>query len=252
MMPLNTSCQNSKLTLYLRSALFQFCLIISTLFFCPIMLAAIIFPVSIRFKIAKLWVRFNLWAVYFFCGLSYQVEGLENIPKQGNAIILSKHQSAWETLALQLFFPDVVFLLKRELLWLPFWGWAMATLKPIAIDRSSQREALRNLLEQGAARLKEGLWIIIFPEGTRVAPGKKRKFNAGGVLLAQRTGYPIVPVAHNAGEFWPRYSFLKYPGVIKVKIGPPIDVAGKKAGVLNDEVYSWISHAMSEISVFER
>lgn len=243
-----SSYQGNRFILYLRCAIFQISLIASTLIVCPLMLIAVIFPFSIRYKIANTWVRYNIWAVGKCCGLYYQVEGLDNIPESGNAIILSKHQSAWETLALQLIFPEQVFLLKRELLWLPFWGWAMATLKPIAINRDSQKEALQNLIKQGSERLKEGLWVVVFPEGTRTAPGESRKYNAGGSLLAIRSGFPVVPVAHNAGEFWPRYSFFKYPGVIKLKIGPVINSSGKKAGELNEEVKLWIEQAMSEMA----
>ena len=215
------------------------------------MLAVAAAPFSVRYKLATLWVNFNLWSVKTLCGLDYHVEGLENIPARGNAIVLSKHQSAWETLALQQIFPPQVFLLKRELLWLPFWGWAMARLKPIAIDRKSTKQALNDLIEQGTARLIEGLWVVIFPEGTRIAPGQKSRFNSGGCLLAQRTGFPIIPVAHNAGEFWPRYGFLKFPGTIRVKIGSAIYPAGRKAHDINKEVQEWITDAMRGISEIE-
>ncbi len=239
---------NNRWILYLRCTIFQLSLIVSTVIFCPIMLLAVVFHFSVRYKLSQYCARYNLWAVNVFCGLSFEVEGLENIPKNRNAVILCKHQSAWETLALQLIFPELVFLLKRELLWLPIWGWAMATLKPIAINRESQKEALGNLLKQGTQRLKEGLWVAVFPEGTRTAPQEEKKFNAGGALLAVRSGYPVMPIAHNAGEFWPRYSFIKYPGVIKLKIGPLISSDGKKAGMLNDEAKRWINNAMSDIT----
>lgn len=247
----NISYQGNIYLLYLRSAIFQFNILLTSIIICPIMLAFAVAPFSVRYKLAALWVNFNLWSVKTFCGLHYHVEGLENILTNGNAIVLSKHQSAWETLALQQIFPPQVFLLKRELLWLPFWGWAMARLKPIAIDRKSTKKALNDLIEQGAARLNEGLWVVIFPEGTRIAPGHRVKFNSGGCLLAQRTGFPIIPVAHNAGEFWPRYSFLKFPGTIKVRIGSAIDPAGRKAHDINREVEGWITDAMRGISAIE-
>lgn len=243
-----TSYQGNKPLLYIRSGIFFVHLVITSLLFSPFLLLAIAAPFEVRYRIAKQWVKLNLWAVKVVCGLHYTVEGLENIPAHENAIVLSKHQSAWETLSLYLIFPTQVILLKRELLWLPFWGWALATLKPIAINRKSKKAALRSLLEQGSQRLKEGFWVIIYPEGTRTAPGEVKKFNAGGSLLAERTQTPVIPVAHNAGEFWPRYSFLKYPGTIRVKIGPLISPAGRKANDINEEVRAWIENAMTEIS----
>lgn len=182
------------------------------------------------------------------CGLTYEVQGLDNVPKDQACIILSKHQSAWETVALRLFLPPQTALLKKSLLWIPVGGWALATLKPIAIDRENQREALKSLIEQGIARLQEGLFVLIFPEGTRAAPGENKKFNAGGAMLAQKSGYPIIPLAHNAGEFWPRNSFLKYPGTIQVRIGPIIHTEGRKAKDINAEAEAWIAQAMAEIS----
>lgn len=247
----NSSYQGSKPLLYFRSALLFLFMLSSTLVYCPLIIAALIFPFSIRYKLANQWVGLILWATNKICNLNYEVKGQENINATNNAIILCKHQSAWETFALQKIFPIQVFLLKRQLLWLPFWGWAMAALNPIAIDRNSQKAALRTLIEKGTDRLKKGLWIVIFPEGTRTAPGEIRKFNAGGSLLAQRSGYPVIPVAHNAGEFWPRYSFLKYPGTIQIRIGPAIKSTGKKASDINKEVETWITNAMEEISSLE-
>ncbi|MGZ8161854.1 MAG: lysophospholipid acyltransferase family protein [Methylobacter sp.] len=189
-----------------------------------------------------------MWAARFFCGINYEIEGIENINKLQPTIVLSKHQSAWETIALRHILPMQTVLLKRSLLWLPVLGWAMATLKPIAIDRTNQRAALRLLLDQGTACLNQGLWVIIYPEGTRTAPGETRKFNAGGAMLAQKTGYPVIPVAHNAGQYWPRYSFLKYRGTIKLKIGPVIESKGRKATDINAEAEAWITQTMKEIT----
>lgn len=180
--------------------------------------------------------------------MSYQVEGLENLPKNQAYIVLSKHQSAWETLALRLILPMQTTVLKQSLTWIPIGGWALATLKPIAINRDNQKKALRALVTQGTKRLNEGFVVVVFPEGTRAAPGENKKFNAGGGLLAQKSGYPVIPLAHNAGEFWPRYSFLKRSGTIKVKIGPAIETTNKKAKEINSEAETWISQAMNEIS----
>jgi 1-acyl-sn-glycerol-3-phosphate acyltransferase len=206
------------------------------------------FPFIIRYSISKAWCTVVLWMSKVFCGLSYEVEGLEHINPQQPAIVLSNHQSAWETLALRHILPMQSVLLKRSLLMFPIWGWALGMVKPIAIDRNNQRAALRILLEKGAAYLNEGLWIVVFPEGTRTAAGEVRKFSAGGAMLAQKTGFPVIPLAHNAGNFWPRYSFLKYPGVIKVKIGPIIETKGRKASDINEEAEAWIAQAVKEMA----
>ena len=138
--------------------------------------------------------------------------------------------------------------LKRSLTQIPIGGWALSILKPIAIDRDKPRQALNTIIKQGTERLKEGLVVVIFPEGTRAAPGENKKFNVGGAILAHHSGYTVIPLAHNAGEFWPRYSFLKYPGIISVKIGPAIQSTGKKAKEINSEAETWIAQAMQEIS----
>lgn len=203
---------------------------------------------AFRYRLANSWIRSVLWVAKVCCGIDYEVEGLEHIPANQAVIVLSKHQSAWETIALRLILPTQTALLKRSLLWVPFGGWGLATLRPIAIDRENQREALKTLIEQGAACLKDGLWVVVFPEGTRTFPGEQTKFSAGGAMLAHKTGYPVIPLAHNAGEFWPRYSFFKYPGTIKVKIGPVISTTDKKAKEINDEAENWIKQAMVDIT----
>jgi len=213
----------------------------------PLVLICTVFPFSVRYHVARLWVALVLWSAKICCGLSYQVEGLENIKGIDAAIVLCKHQSAFETIALRLILPMQTALLKKSLLKLPMWGWALATLKPIAIDRSKQRESLKILLKQGKAFLQEGLWVVVFPEGTRAAPGEVKKFNVGGAILAEKTGYPVIPIAHNAGLFWPRNSFLKYPGIIKIKIGPVITTKNRKATDINYEAAEWIAQAMTEL-----
>jgi len=180
-------------------------------------------------------------------GFRYEVQGLENIPASA-AIYLAKHQSAWETIALQIWTPPAVFVLKRELLYIPFFGWALWGLRMIWIDRSAGKAALDKIVTQGKKRLNEGLSIIIFPEGTRVAPGQMGKFKAGGARLAVRTGASVIPIAHNAGELWPRNAFIKKPGTITVRFGPAIDPAGLTDSELNDRVETWIREAMRELS----
>jgi len=180
--------------------------------------------------------------------LRYQVVGAKNIPKTPS-IVLSKHQSAWETLAFQEIFPPQVWVLKKELLMIPFFGWGLAMTSPIAIDRKSGKKALEQIVEQGIDRLQQGFWVVVFPEGTRIAPGSRGKYRVGGAWLATHTGYNVVPVAHNAGEFWGRNSFVKKPGTITVSIGRPIDPTGMEANDLNAQVEHWIETEVRRIGI---
>lgn len=244
----STSSRQADFKVYLGSTLFFIYVLFSTPIVGVAILGGFFLPFSVRYKFADIWINYLLYMLKLCCGLSYEVEGLENIPSDQAAIILSKHQSAWETIALRQIISPQTAVLKKSLLQIPFGGWALATLKPIAIDRSNQKEALKMLLEQGIARLQEGLFVLIFPEGTRVAPGANKKFNAGGAMLAHKSGFPVIPLAHNAGEFWPRNSFLKYPGVIKVKIGPLISTQNKSTKEINAEAEEWITQAMDSIA----
>lgn len=244
----STSSRKADIRVYLGSTLFFIYVLFSTPIVGIAILGGFFLPFSMRYKFADIWINCLLYMLKLCCGLSHEVEGVENIPNDQAAIILSKHQSAWETIALRQIISPQTAVLKKSLLQIPFGGWALATLKPIAIDRSNQKEALKMLLEQGIERLQEGLFVLIFPEGTRVAPGATKKFNAGGALLAQKSGFPVIPLAHNAGEYWPRNSFLKYPGVIKVKIGPMISTQHKTAKEINAETEEWITQAMNEIA----
>jgi len=247
MKPSSTSCSPiPDLGVYLRSAIFFVGMVLSTIIFGPLILLASPFPFETRYRLAQFWVRFNLWMLQAVCGLRYEVRGRENIPA-GNGVILSKHQSAWETIALQAIFPPLVFILKRELLHIPIWGWAMQALEPIAIDRAAKSAALKQVLRDGEARLKAGRWVVIFPEGTRIAPGEKGRYGASGAMLAHRASCPVVPVAHNAGEFWRRNGFLKYPGTIQVRIGPAIDPGQQSVNETNQQAEAWIEGQMTEI-----
>ncbi len=232
--------------IFLRSFLFFLSLLILTPPFSVIAVLTFPFPPLARYRVISYWSRIALWLLRVLCDLRYEVQGCEHIPAT-STIILSKHQSAWETLAFQSIFPPQTWVMKRSLLYVPFFGWGLAMLRPVAIDRSAGREALKQVTDQGRDRLQHGLWIVIFPEGTRVAPGETKRYGIGGAWLATHTGTPVLPVAHNAGEYWPRNGFLKYPGTITVSIGAPIDPAGMKSAVLNEKVQAWIEAEMEQI-----
>ncbi|MFM8501090.1 MAG: lysophospholipid acyltransferase family protein [Fluviibacter sp.] len=234
----------------LRSALFTLILAGWTVFCGTLVLCAYVLPEAARFKscyaICQMW-RYGFMAMcQLVLGIRCRIEGRENI-SAAPAIYLAKHQSAWETIALQIWTPPAIFVLKRELLAIPFFGWALWGLRMIWIDRSAGKAALEKIVTQGQKRLAQGLSIIIFPEGTRVAPGKMGKFKAGGARLAVRTGASVIPVAHNAGELWPRNAFIKKPGTITVRFGPAIDPAGLTDSELNERVETWIREAMREL-----
>lgn len=206
----------------------------------PLALLGWAMPMSWRHGIANGWGCANLWLLKAVCGLTYDIKGMEHIPK-GGAIIMAKHQSTWETLALRGLLPKTqAWVLKRELMRVPVFGWAMAMVQPIAIDRNAGRKAIKQVIDQGKARLAEGRNVIIFPEGTRTAPGERRRYGIGGGLLAQKAGVPVIPIAHNAGVFWARRGLLKHPGTIQVVIGEPIATTNKDAGQIMTEVEDWI------------
>jgi 1-acyl-sn-glycerol-3-phosphate acyltransferase len=223
----------------LRSSLFALALALVTPPYALLALAAAPLPRLARYRLISGWSRIMLWFLRQLCGVSWRVEGREHLPRR-SAVILAKHQSAWETLAFQQIFPPQVHVLKRELLWIPFFGWGLGLMSPIAIDRARGMAALRQIAKKGKERLEQGFWVVIFPEGTRVAPGEKRKYQLGGAWLAAHAGVPVVPVAHNGGRVWPKNSFLKFPGRVTVRIGPPIESAGREPQAINAEAEAWI------------
>jgi len=232
--------------LYLRSLAFTVGLVIATLVFAPLALLTAPLPYAARYRFITLWSHINLWWLERTCHIHQRTEGLEHVPERPS-IVFSKHESAWETLALQRVFNPQVWVLKRELLRIPFLGWGLAMLRPIAIDRRAGRRAVREVVAQGTARLEQGCWVVIFPEGTRVAPGERRPYRLGGAVLAEQSGYPVVPVAHNAGDFWPRRSFLKRPGTVCMVIGPPIESRGRSAAEINRLAEAWIEATVARI-----
>ena len=232
---------------FFRSAAFLLLAILITAPAGFLVTLSIALPMSVRFRIVALWRAIFLALCEQVLGLRYQVIGRENIPLTPS-VVLSKHQSAWETVSLQTIFPPLVFVLKKSLLMIPFLGWAFAAIKMISIDRTAGRHALRQVISQGRDRLKNGFWVAIFPEGTRIAPGESRRFKTGGALLAIKAGVMAVPVAHNAGEFWPKNAFIKKPGLITVSIGPAIDPAGRSAEEITLLAEQWIENEMRRIS----
>lgn len=234
--------------LWFRSLLFMLFLTVTVI---PYAFACMIWsplPLRWRYKLTMGWPKLAAWGAKVICGVRWQVKGLENLP-DGQAIVLSKHQSAWETLFLPSHLPrEVCFVYKRELHRIPFFGWGLALLRMIPIDRSKGRDAFEQVVRIGQQRLSEGRWPILFPEGTRIAPGKMGRFKMGGALLACRTGAPVVPIALNAGECWPRKAFIKKPGMITVSIGPVISSQGVTPEELNDKVYNWIDQEMRRLN----
>ncbi len=214
--------------------------------YAPLSLLTAVLPFPRRYRLISRWARWQMFLLKHICGLDYRVDGLEHLPA-GAAVILAKHQSAWETIAFQQIFPPQTWVLKRELMWIPLFGWALALLRPIAIDRGAGRVAIEQVIEQGRERLQSGIWVVVFPEGTRMAPGTRRRYGIGGAALAAESGYPVVPVAHNAGSFWPRRGFLKRPGMIRVVIGPVINPRGKTAEDIRRLAEEWIEGKMPDL-----
>jgi 1-acyl-sn-glycerol-3-phosphate acyltransferase len=233
------------LFLYLRTLVFYLGMVTIILTLTPGLVVSLCLPLLARNRWFTNWGRMVIWWQRVICGLTYQVTGKENIPA-GNGIILCKHQSTWETFTLQLIFPEQTWVLKRILLWIPIFGWGLALAGSIAIDRSQGTKALKQVIDKGTDRLKKGLWVVIFPEGTRTRPGQSGRYNPGGAMLAVRSGYPVVPVAHNAGSYWPRSGWPIRPGVIQVVVGPVIDPEGKKPGEIIQQVADWIEARMAE------
>ncbi|MBK1733713.1 1-acyl-sn-glycerol-3-phosphate acyltransferase [Halorhodospira abdelmalekii] len=209
-------------------------------------MATLLLPYRWRYRILMSWAWMVIAALRPLCGIHTRVYGLENLPQQA-CVVMAKHQSAWETLALPYWLDPASWVLKRSLLRIPFFGWGLKILRPIAIDRAAGKEAWQQILAQGERQLDEERWVIVFPEGTRVAPGERGRYRSGGAHLAIHTGRPIIPVAHNAGRCWPRRSLLRYPGEITVVFGPPIEAQGRSPSAVMAEVETWIETQMAQI-----
>lgn len=230
----------------IRSTVFAVLQILLTILFTFVAFASVPFSPRTRYRMITGYNHAVIFVARWVLGIRYVVLGRENLPS-GPAIILSKHQSAWETIAFLCLFPPVAAVIKQELLDLPFFGWAYRLLSPIAIDRSAGRTALKKIVEQGRDKLAQGFWVLVFPEGERMAPGVKGRYGIGGGWLAANTGTPVVPVAHNAGEVWARDAFIKYPGTITISIGPVISSQDKSAADIMREVEAWIETEMATL-----
>ncbi|APV48770.1 hypothetical protein BWI17_03175 [Betaproteobacteria bacterium GR16-43] len=197
--------------------------------------------------VAKLYAWCVIWLARLCCGIRWTVEGWENLPDRPS-VLMAKHQSAWETVFMQATFPPQCWIVKKQLLWLPFVGWGLMGIRAIPIDRSSGKSARDQIVETGARRMAQGMWVSIFPEGTRIPVGQRGRYGQGGALLATKTGAPVVPIAHNAGEYWGRYAFRKHPGTVRVVIGKPIPTQGREAASVNAELENWIEGQMRKLN----
>jgi 1-acyl-sn-glycerol-3-phosphate acyltransferase len=233
---------------FIRSLLFMIYLVVYTV---PYATACfIVFPfmnADRRYWMAAAWCKSSIFVLRYLVGIRYKIEGYENLP-DGPAVLLSKHQSAWETLAFPALMPrPLCYVFKRELLFVPFFGWTMGLLRMVHIDRRQGKDAFESVVRQGRECLSEGAWVIMFPEGTRIPVGEQGKYKSGGARFAVAAGAPVVPIAHNAGHVWPKKSFLKYAGIVTVSIGKPIDTTGLTSDEVNRRVERWIETEMRRI-----
>lgn len=233
---------------YFYSLAFVCTMFISSVYISIIGTVFLLFPFTVRYKYINFYSILNLWVLKHLCRIDYRVEGKENIPENEACIIFSKHQSALETMMVQRVFPPLTFVVKKELIWIPFFGWGLKSIDPIAIDRKAGRKAISQIVKQGIDRLTKGIWLVIFPEGTRSKPGTKLPYKKGGSILAAKSGHRVIPVAHTAGEFWPKGFFSRQTGTIVLSIGPAIETKGRSPEEIMHEAELWIETKMKEIS----
>ncbi|GAA3942317.1 lysophospholipid acyltransferase family protein [Litoribacillus peritrichatus] len=235
-------------SLFIRSVIFYLVVVVFSIIQNTLgLLIGLFLPYELRYKlIITTWTCGFIWLLKVICGVRYQVTGIDNIPEQP-CLIASNHQSAWETFFLQSICTPQTQVIKRELLWIPFFGWAYSLLKPIAIDRGNRQQARAQIMEQGKQYLKTGIWVLIFPEGTRNPPTHLGSYAKSGATLAIEANVPVLPIAHNAGRYYINGGFIKYPGTIRVHIGPPISSKEKSPGQLTHELRNWTEHALKAI-----
>ncbi len=236
-----------RVNLFIRSLVFSVLMSVSIILYSFICILGFLLPFRYRYAMIAGFTAFIVNLLKIICQINYHVQGLENIPKDRAGVVLSKHQSVWETFYLPTVFHQAAIILKRELLWLPFFGWGLALVKPIAINRGKKSNAMEQIIKKGKACLDAGRWILVFPEGTRIPYGKVGQYKAGGARLAVATGAPVIPVAHNAGRYWSKRGFIKNPGTVQMVIGPLIETTGKTPDQVLAEVKNWIESTIKKI-----
>lgn len=236
-----------QLNLFIRSLIFSIGSIILIVIFSLLCLPALLLPLRYRHALLRVFVFLYLGMLKHVCRIRYKVEGLEHIPKKRFGVVFSKHQSAWETFFLPSIFHDPAVIAKRELVWIPFYGWGLAAADPILINRNNKTSAMQQIIRKGKKCMEQGRWILVFPEGTRVAVGEVGKYHLGGARLASATEAPVIPVAHNAGYFWPKRGFIKKPGTVHVVIGPMIESKGRTPDEIMTLAKGWIETTMLRI-----
>ena len=237
--------------LLFRTLTFYFLLALMTVLWSSFgMLVGMLLPFNVRYRVInQAWAYQAIWLARWITGIRYELIGRENIPDRP-CVILAKHQCTWETFYFSALFAPLSQVIKRELLRVPFWGWSMALLKPIAINRGNPKAALKQLASEGEDRLNDGLWVLIFPEGTRVPYGQMGKFSRGGAAMAVNAGLPVLPIAHNAGKCWPRDTWIKQPGTIQIVVGAPMYAEGsgpRAIAELNERAYHWVRERQIEL-----
>jgi 1-acyl-sn-glycerol-3-phosphate acyltransferase len=236
----------NKIILLLRATIFWPIFGLSIITIEIILLFARLLPYHKRFRVLQYWNRFVLWWLKVSVDLDYKVKGIENIP-DCPVLFMVKHSSVWETIAMTVFLPPLTWVLKKSILYIPVFGWGVAMMEPIKINRSKKNSSLKSIIKQGKQKLKNNISILIFPEGTRTMPNKKGIYKKGGAVLAIEAGVDIVPISHNAGFFWRKHQFSKNPGTIQVEIGKPITTKNKDRHQITEEVEEWIEGKLDQM-----
>lgn len=232
----------------IRSLIFHTLFVFWTIFFGSLVIVSVVFGNKVQWYFVDRYTDAVMLSAKYVVGLSYSIEGAENIPRDETFITWAKHQSIYECYILQQYLPRHTWVFKKSLLHVPFFGWGLRAISPVPIDRKGGRSAVEQIVEKGTERLKNGLGIMLFPEGTRMPVGKTRKFGRSGAYLSEKSGHKLLPIAQTAGEYWRRGGILVYPGVVKVVIGKPIDPEGKNSDEITREAKTWIESTMRQIS----